>query len=309
MVVRRISYILFILVAILFLSFKPEPSKNIVSPHEQYPQEYKIVTPQIPDEIDFAGEKVPLENFDVRERLERELVVNTYWHSATILNLKRANRWFPVIEKILDENDIPDDFKFIPMVETNMDNVISVKGATGFWQFMEAAAEKYGLEVNRIVDERYHVEKSTLAATKYLKDAYARFGSWTMAAASYNMGMNGAAEQVGRQKTNNYYNLALNEETARYIFRLLAYKELLKDPQKYGFNIDESELYQPYETKTIKINMEVKHFADFAKEYGINYGTLKLFNPWLRENYLPNKSKKTYEIKLPVEGSIYLIPD
>jgi hypothetical protein len=309
MVVRRISYILFILVAILFLSFKPEPSKNIVSPPDQYPQEYKIVTPQIPDEIDFAGEKVPLENFDVRERLERELVVNTYWHSATILNLKRANRWFPIIEEILDENDIPDDFKFIPMVETNMDNVISVKGATGFWQFMEAAAEKYGLEVNRIVDERYHVEKSTLAATKYLKDAYARFGSWTMAAASYNMGMNGAAEQVGRQKTNNYYNLALNEETARYIFRLLAYKEMLKDPKKYGFNIDEGELYQPYETKIVKINMEVKHFADFAKEYGINYGTLKLFNPWLRENYLPNKNKKTYEIKLPVEGSIYVIPE
>jgi membrane-bound lytic murein transglycosylase D len=259
--------------------------------------------------MDFAGERVPLENFNISERLEREFIVNTYWHSATILNLKRANRWFPVIERILSENDIPDDFKFIPMVETNMDNVISVKGATGFWQFMKPAATKYGLEVNRIVDERYHVEKSTLAATKYLKDAYARFGSWTMAAASYNMGMNGAAEQVDRQKTNNFYNLALNEETSRYIFRLLAYKEMLKDPTKYGFNIDESELYQPYETRTIKISMEVKHWADFAREYGINYGTLKLFNPWLRENYLPNKSRKTYEIKLPLEGSIYVIPD
>jgi membrane-bound lytic murein transglycosylase D len=309
MFLRRITFVVIFLGVILLLSFKPEPADTKFLNPDQYPQDYRIVSPQIPEEMNFAGEKVPLENFDIRERLEREFIVNTYWHSATILNLKRANRWFPVIEKILSENDIPDDFKFIPMVETNMDNVISVKGATGFWQFMKPAAKKYGLEVNRIVDERYHVEKSTLAATKYLKDAYTRFGSWTMAAASYNMGMNGAAEQVERQKTNNYYNLALNEETSRYIFRLLAYKEMLKAPQKYGFNIDESELYQPYETKTIKISMEVKHWADFAREYGINYGTLKLFNPWLRENYLPNKSKKTYEIKLPVEGSIYVIPE
>jgi membrane-bound lytic murein transglycosylase D len=309
MFLRRITFVVIFLGVILLLSFKPEPADTKFLNPDQYPQDYRIVSPQIPEEMNFAGEKVPLENFDIRERLEREFIVNTYWHSATILNLKRANRWFPVIEKILSENDIPDDFKFIPMVETNMDNVISVKGATGFWQFMKPAAKKYGLEVNRIVDERYHVEKSTLAATKYLKDAYARFGSWTMAAASYNMGMNGAAEQVERQKTNNYYNLALNEETSRYIFRLLAYKEMLKAPQKYGFNIDESELYQPYATKTIKISMEVKHWADFAREYGINYGTLKLFNPWLRENYLPNKSKKTYQIKLPVEGSIYLIPE
>jgi hypothetical protein len=309
MFLRRITYVVIFFAVILLLSFKPESSEIKPAAKEQYPQEYKIVSPQIPEEMNFAGEKVPLENFDVRERLEREFIVNTYWHSATILNLKRANRWFPVIEQILKENDIPDDFKFIPMVETNMANVISVKGATGYWQFMKAAAKKYGLEVNRIVDERYHVEKSTLAATKYLKDAYARFGSWTMAAASYNMGMNGAAEQVDRQKTNNYYNLALNEETSRYIFRLLAYKELLKDPKKYGFDIDENELYQPYETKTIKISMEVKHFADFAGQYGINYGTLKLFNPWLRENYLPNKNRKTYEIKLPVEGSIYIIPN
>jgi hypothetical protein len=300
---------LFLLFTVLLLSFKPEPSDNNIKLDENYPQNYKIITPQIPDYIEFAGEKVPLENIDVLERLERELIVNTYWHSATILNLKRANRWFPVIEEILEENDIPDDFKFIPMVETNLSNSISAKGATGYWQFMKAAAEIYGLEVNNIVDERYHVEKSTLAATKYLKDAYVRFGSWTMAAASYNMGMNGAAEQVDRQKTNNYYNLALNEETSRYIFRLLAYKEMLKDPKKYGFDIDELELYQPYETRTIKINMEVKHFADFAVQYGINYGTLKLFNPWLRENYLPNKNKKTYEIKLPIEGSIYIIPD
>jgi hypothetical protein len=304
---RRFIYVIVLLAIVLLLSFKPEPDNNLDT--NIYPQDYKIVSPQIPKYMNFAGERVPLENFDVRERLEREFIVNTYWHSATILNIKRANRWFTAIEKILKENDIPDDFKFIPMVETNMDNVISVKGATGFWQFMKPAAEKYGLEVNRIVDERYHVEKSTVAATKYLKDAYARFGNWTLAAASYNLGMNGMAEQVDRQKTNNYYNLALNEETSRYIFRILAYKEMLKDPKKYGFDLPEEELYKPYETRIVKISMEVKHWADFAKEYGINYGTLKLFNPWLRENYLPNKSKKTYDIKIPIEGSIYVIPD
>jgi membrane-bound lytic murein transglycosylase D len=302
-------YILLIIMLLSFISFTPVLKSKDNDGAGNLEQEYKIVAPEIPNNLFFAGERIPLPNFDVRERLERELVVNTFWHSASILNIKKANRWLPVIEEILNENNIPDDFKYMPIVESNLSNVISDKGATGFWQLMSGAAKKYGLEVNRIVDERYHVEKSTEAACKYLKEAYDKFGSWTTAAASYNMGMNGMAEQIERQKTNNYYNLVLNEETSRFVFRIVAARELIENPETYGFVIDEDELYPPYETETIKIGMEVKHFADFAKQYGINYQTLKLFNPWLRENYLPNKNRKTYEIKIPVEGSIYIIPD
>ena len=274
---------------------------------EEYPQGYRIINPDIPDYLEFAGERVPTENFDVFERMEREFITNTYWHSSTILAIKRANRWFPVIEPILAKNNIPDDFKYLCVAESLLDNVISPVGATGFWQFMEAAGKKYGLEINGQVDERYHVEKSTEAACQYLKDSYDMFGSWTAAAASYNMGQEGMTLQRERQKAENYFNLVLNYETSRFVGRIVAFKYIMRNPSKYGFNIEEDDLYEPLEYYEVALKNSVEDFADFAFAYGINYYTLKLFNPWLRENYLKNKSGKSYTIKLPEEGSIEII--
>lgn len=274
-----------------------------------FPQNYKIVAPAIPKNISFCGENVPLDNFEVFERIEREFIVNTYWHSLTILTLQRANRWFPVIERILRENNIPDDFKYLSVTESTLLNLTSPANAVGYWQFLKSAATEYGLEVNSEIDERYHIEKATEAACKYLQKAYNIYGNWTMAAASYNMGMSGINEQLERQHTNNYYNLVLGEETSRYVPRILATKILLSNPEEYGFDIKEEELYKPFETYTVKVDSSVKSWALFAKSYGLNYKILKLYNPWLRENYLTNKSKKVYQIQLPVEGSITVIPE
>lgn len=263
------------------------------------PEEYKIFIPEVPAKLDFCGEQVPLNDLDVKERIERELLVNAYWHSATILTLKRANRWFPVIEPILKNNGIPDDFKYLAVIESGLSNVVSPAGAVGFWQLMESSAKKYGLEVSREVDERYNVEKSTEAACKYLKEAYSKYKSWTLTAASYNYGLNGIDLQINRQRTKNYYNLYLNSETFRFVARILAAKEIFTNPKKYGYYLDEEKLYKPIEIKEIVVKSSISDLADFAMKHGINYKILKLLNPWLRDNYLPNKSKKTYLIKIP----------
>jgi hypothetical protein len=278
-----------------------------LNPEEQYPQGYRIVTPPIPDKIEFAGESVPVENFEVRERVEREFIVNTYFHSLTILAIKRANRWFPVIEPILKKNNVPDDFKYLCVTESNLENVISPAGATGFWQFMKAAGEKYGLEINSQIDERYHVEKSTQAACEYLKDAYESYGTWTMAAASYNMGTNGADEQLERQKTENYYNLVLNYETSRYIARIVAFKYIMQNSKAYGFDIKDDGLYNPLKTFEITLDSSVNDLADYSIALGLNYKILKLYNPWLRDNTLNNRNQKIYKIKIPQKGSIKII--
>lgn len=306
-----LSIILLIGSVFILSSFSPQQNggSRIDEVSSNFPQNYKIVTPLIPAELNFSGEEVPLQNFEVYERLEREFIVNTYWHSLTILTLKRANRWFPIIEEILKRNNIPDDFKYLSVTESTLLNVTSPANAVGYWQFLKSAATEYGLEVNSEIDERYHIEKSTEAACKYIQKAYDTYGSWTMAAASYNMGMSGINEQLERQKTNNYYNLVLGEETSRYVPRILATKIMMQNPKEYGFDIKEEELYQPLETYSVNIDSSVKSWADFAKSYGLNYKILKLYNPWLRENYLINKSKKTYQIKLPVEGSIYIISE
>jgi len=274
---------------------------------QDYPQGYKIICPELPDYLAFAGERIPTENFDVFERIEREFITNTYWHSSTILAIKRANRWFPVIEPILAKNNIPDDFKYLCVAESLLENVISPVGATGFWQIMEAAGEKYGLEISRQIDERYHVEKSTEAACKYLQDSYNMFGSWISAAASYNMGQEGMTNQRERQKAKNYFNLVLNYETSRFIGRIVAFKYIMQDPPKFGFNIKDDDLYEPLKYYEVTLKSSVEDFADFASTYGINYYTLKMFNPWLRENYLQNNSGINYTIKLPEEGSIEII--
>jgi len=280
------------------------------SPNEssdQYPQGYKIITPRLPEYMEFAGENVPLENFEVYERIEREFIVNTYFHSATILAIKRTNRWFPVIEPILKKNNVPDDFKYLCVAESNLENVTSPAGAVGFWQIMKDAGKKYRLEISSLIDDRYNVEKSTQAACDYLNDSYLLYGTWAMAAASYNMGTNGVDEQITKQKAKNYYNLVLGAETNRYLARIISLKYIMQNREAYGFDIKDDELYQPFKTYDVLLDSPVNSFADYAASYGINYKTLKLFNPWLRDNYLSNPNRDIYIIKLPEKGSIELI--
>jgi len=279
------------------------------NPDENFPQGYRIVSPEMPNYLEFAGEKIPTENFEVLERMEREFLSNTYWHSATILAIKRANRWFPLIEPILKKNNIPDDFKYLAVAESNLENVISPAGATGFWQFMKPAGEKYGLEINSLVDERYDVEKSAEAACKYLRDSYDMFGSWIVAAASYNMGQDGVKEQSERQKSKNYFNLVLNSETSRFVARIVSLKYILQNPEKYGFDIKSEDKYKPLEYSEVTLDSSVADLADYAKSLGINYFILKMYNPWMRDNYLSNKTNTAYTIKLPKEGSIEIIKE
>lgn len=255
-----------------------------------------------PTTTDFAGETAPLHVVDVRERLDRELLINANLHSTTTLILKRANRAFPVIEPILQKYGIPDDFKYLAVIESGLVNAVSSAGARGVWQFMPETAKEKGMEVNDFVDERYHLEKSTEAACKYLLAAKNKFGSWTMAAASYNGGMNGVNKKIEEQQVTNYYDLALTEETSRYVFRILALKEIMKNPGKYGFNIYPTDLYSPIPTKKVEVDSTITDLASFAKTQGINYKILKIHNPWLRDKKLVNPSKKKYEIEIPTEG-------
>jgi len=255
-----------------------------------------------PTTTDFASETAPLHVVDVRERLDRELLINANLHSTTTLILKRANRAFPVIEPILQKYGIPDDFKYLAVIESGLVNAVSSAGARGIWQFMPETAKEKGMEVNDFVDERYHLEKSTEAACKYLLVAKNKFGSWTMAAASYNGGMNGVNKRIEEQQVSNYYDLALTEETSRYVFRILALKEIMKNPAKYGFNIYPTDLYSPIPTKKIEVDSTITDLASFAKTQGINYKILKIHNPWLRDKKLVNPSKKKYEIEIPTEG-------
>lgn len=255
-----------------------------------------------PTEVDFAGEKAPLQITDVRERLDRELLINANLDATTALIIKRANRAFPIIEPILAKYGVPDDFKYLAVIESGLVNAVSSAGARGVWQFMPETAKEKGMEVNDIVDERYHLEKSTEAACRYLLSAKDKFGSWTLAAASYNGGMNGITKKIEEQKVSNYYDLALTEETSRYVFRILALKEIMKQPAKYGFSIFSSDLYAPIPTKKIEVDSGITDLTGFAKSQGINYKILKIHNPWLRDKKLVNPTKKRYEIEIPLEG-------
>jgi membrane-bound lytic murein transglycosylase D len=254
---------------------------------------------ELPKEISFAGENVPLDIEDVRERLEREIYVNAYWQSNMILLMKRSGKYLPIIEKILKENGIPEDFKYLAMAESGLMNVVSPAGARGFWQFMPNTAKEYNLEVSNDVDERYHLEKSTLAACKYLKSAYARFGNWTSVAASYNMGMSGLSRRKSEQKQNNYYDLLLNDETSRYVFRLLAFKEIFENSEKYGFNLKQTDYYQMPDLREIVVSDNISSLADWSIKHNSNYKSLKLYNPWLRSDKLRTARGKVYTIQLP----------
>ncbi len=261
---------------------------------------YAVYAIPMPDQINFAGESVPLSDPDIYERIDRELHVNTYWQSNSLLTFKRANKYFPIIEPILAENGVPDDFKYLAVIESGLRNVVSPAGAAGYWQFMKTSGKEFGLEINSEIDERYHLEKATEAACKYLLAAKEKFGTWTLAAASYNMGMGGLNKQLTRQKEDDYYDLLLNSETSRYVMRILALKEIMESPKEYGFNFREKDLYILDSVKVVTIDTAILDFADFAQARDLSYKTLKYHNPWLRQSYLKNVSKKTYEIKLPI---------
>lgn len=287
--------------SLLIYSVTEPPTENTTK--KKIHNEYKIYALPIPEVMDFAGEPVPLDQPDIRERMDRELLVNAYWQSNGLLIFKRANKYFPKIEAILRENNLPEDFKYLAVAESGLQDVVSPAGAAGFWQFMPATAKEYGLEVNSYVDERYHLELVTKAAAQYLHKAKDHFGSWTLAAAAYNAGRNGIGKQIERQKApRNYYDLLLNPETSRYMFRILAFKEIMANPKGYGFHFNNSDLYHPIPVKKIKVDTSIEDLAEFAKEHGINYKILKIHNPWLRDTKLLNKSGKTYYIEIPEPG-------
>jgi membrane-bound lytic murein transglycosylase D len=263
---------------------------------------YKVFSVHIPKNLNFAGEKTPSSDFSVREAIERELIVNTYWQSQSLLLHKRANRWFPLIEPILEKHGIPSDFKYIALIESQLTNVISPQGATGFWQLIEPTAKGYGLEISDEVDERYNVIKSTEAACKYFKEAYKIFNNWTLVAASYNLGMGGIQGQIEKQKVGSYYDLLLTEETARYVYRILAMKEIISRPKVYGFMLRKKDLYPPIATKKITVDTSISNLADFALANNINYKILKTFNPWLRANTLTVTEGKKYILEIPRNG-------
>jgi membrane-bound lytic murein transglycosylase D len=263
---------------------------------------YKVFGITIPKDLNFCGEPVPVNDFTVREALERELLINTYWQSQTVLFHKKANRWFPVIEPILKRNGMPDDLKYIVAVESGFSNAVSPQQAAGFWQFVPGTAQNYGLEMNEEVDERYNIEKATEAACKLFKEAHARYKNWTLAAASFNLGMGGVDKQLEKQKSGNYYDLYLNEETARYIYRILAIKEILSRPKAYGYQLRPNDLYPPIPTTAVTVDSSITDLAAFAIKRGSTYKILKLMNPWLLKSNLSNPNKKKYVLLFPKNG-------
>ncbi len=260
---------------------------------------YIIKAIKIPDNLEFAGEKVPLYKPDIKERIDRELLVNTYWQSNALLWIKRTHKYFPIIEPILEEKGVPNDFKYLAVIESNLRNVTSPAGAKGFWQLLKAAARENGLEVNDNVDERYHLEKATRAACDYLLKAKKKFGTWTLAAAAYHDGNGGLNSKLTKQQVDSYYDVLAGENTQRYVPRILAAKEILSNPKKYGFVFDKEDLYELPSSYPVKVDTPITNIASFAKKYDANYKELKILNPWLRENKLNNKSRKVYYIKVP----------
>jgi hypothetical protein len=263
---------------------------------------YNVKSFRLPDNVTFAGEKMPLDNFDTRESLEREILTSAYRHSSTILIIMRAHRYLPLIEKILKKNNVPDDFKYLVAAESEYSNMVSPAGATGFWQIMPETGREEGMEINTVVDERYDVEKSTQFACDYFLKSYEKFGNWTLAAASYDGGRAAIDEQIDIQHQKNYYDLLFSDETARYIFRVVAYKLVITDPERYGFKIPAKDLYPELKYFEVKVDSSVSDFSAFAEKFGTNYKILKFLNPWLRKPFLTPKPNKEYLIKIPSEG-------
>lgn len=255
--------------------------------------------PKMPEKLNFAGEEIPLNNWEVYERVEKELIENTFRHAKTFLIFKRAGRFFPLMEPILKKNNIPTDFLYLCVIESELSQVVSPSGATGFWQFMKNTALEYNLEVSEEVDERYHIEKSTQAACDYFKKAYKKFNNWTLVAASYNMGMSGLENKMTEQFQNNYYDLDLSNETTRYVARILALKMIFHHPGKHFYHIENEDLYPMIPVKKITVNQEIPNLSTFAIEQGTNLKMLKELNPWMRKNLLKNPLQKNYVILVP----------
>jgi hypothetical protein len=272
--------------------------------YDAFNRNYKIFNVEMPEQLTFAGEPVPIDKYYVRESLERELIVNTYWNSNTLLLFKRAFRFFPIIEPIFKQYGIPDDLKYVVLIESNLENVVSPAGAAGYWQFMKNTATSYGLEISDEVDERLNIEKATVAACKYFSNAYKVYKNWTLAAASYNIGVGGLSEHLKTQKIYNYYDLHLNKETIRYVYRIIAVKTIFQNPSKYGYYIRLKDLYPPIPTQIITIDSAVSDISQFAIDNKVNFRVIKDLNPWILKNSLKNTAKKRYEIKIPVNSCI-----
>ncbi|CAM1349813.1 Murein transglycosylase [Tenacibaculum crassostreae] len=294
--IRFLSITSIVFTGILFtntISKSNEPTiKNVA-------ETYEIKAVKLPENLNLAGERVPIEKHDIRERMDRELLVNTYWQSNGLLLIKRANKYFPVLEPLLAKHGLPNDFKFLALAESAFIDETSNVGAAGMWHFMKQTGKEFGLEINDNVDERYNIEKSTEVAAEYLKKSKERFGSWTLAAAAYNAGNYGISKRLEAQGVTSYYDALLPDETERYVFRILALKEIISNPEKYGFVFDQEDLYTLPKTYTVKVDTAITNIASFAKHFGTTYKDLKLHNSWLRQNHLNNRSRKLYEIKIP----------
>lgn len=273
---------------------EPDSAENNIT--NQLPQ---VIQSAIEDKTYYWADEAMPQTFDARERLDRELSVNSYWQSNTLLNIKKANRFFPTMERILAEEGVPDDFKYLAVAESDLRNATSSANAKGFWQFRKLASKEMKLEVNDEVDERYHLEKSTRAACKYLKKLRNRFGSWSNAAAAYNVGQGNFNKIREKQGEFSFYDLNINPETSRYLFRLIAIKEILSNPSKFGYQIQDYEKYPPLDNYyTVEVTKSVPNWRNFAKEHGITYRVLKIYNPWLIDSKLTVK-KNIYQIKIP----------
>jgi len=257
--------------------------------------------PPLPKSIILFGEKLSLEDEDIRERLDREIMANAYFHSQTILNMKRAARYFPVIEPILKEQNLPNDFKYLPIIESNLANVTSPAGAKGYWQFMTETGREYKLIIDDEVDERYNLSKATLAACNYLKNAKDSVGTWMLATAAYNRGIGGLKSDMKWQEATHYFDMDMNGETARYLLRFIAIKLIMENPEKYGFDMKKIELYKPFQTETVSVSMPIENLALWAKEKGINYKILVKLNPWILGNKL-TKNLGSFTLLLPAKN-------
>lgn len=294
---RRILF----LFPILVLAACTQEKNSGKTVQEQPVTQQALVFPKLPEKMTFAGEEIVLTDEDVMERLDREVLMNAYYNSATTGYFKRANRWFPTIERILEEEGVPEDFKYLAIIESGLVQAVSPVGAQGFWQFMPGTAKNYDLEMSTEVDERLHIEKSTRAACKYLKSSYDSLRDWVWATASYNRGVGGVQQDMAWQGTDHYFDTDQNSETGRYVFRLLAIKLIFENPEAYGYYPDKMQLYEPFKTKSVTVKESIPNIAQWALEHDVNFKIVQKLNPWLKTNKLTVRNK-TYTLLLPAKG-------
>lgn len=304
-ILRKSPYFTVILGALISCNSPKDETENLTNTSDKQIINSPFSLPEIPASMVVFGQKIDLTDTDIRERLDRELIANSYSQSSTILYFKRANRYFPQIEKALKKNNLPSDLKYLAVIESGLTQAVSPAGAKGIWQFMPETGKEFGLQVNDFVDERLHLEKSTIAACQYLKIAKDSLNDWFLAIAAYNRGMGGVRSDIGWQQTDDYFDTYLNSETSRYVFRLMAIKLIMERPRAYGFDIENIELYSPIATKKVVVENGLKDIAVWAKELGTNYKIIKLLNPWILKNSLP--STQSFEIEIP-ENSMKLKP-